>query len=354
VTQVGEPGDAASHYPFPTRTLLELHAAGELPRVREVEVEPEYGYAVRIVYGGGSVRMVYGNDLGLNSAAAAEVVHDKGHTKTFLIAHGIACPRGAAFLLPWWADEIAGRAPGPARTTSEAAAFAESELGLPVYVKQVRGSGGRGVCRCESADQVESAVRDLAERRARVALVEEAVDLPDFRIVVARGELVAAYERVPLTVVGDGEATIAQLLGRVQSEPRTGGLAGRRPPDDERVAARLARAGLDLQSIPSAGESVRLLDVSNLSAGGTGRDVTSSLARRWLELAVETAGIFGLDFCGVDLACADAESADGSYAVLEVNKSPGLEHYAAIGPEQLRAAREFYARVIGAPPALSA
>lgn len=358
MTQVPEPGDALPHYPFPTRTLLELHGAGELPSVRAIEIEPEYGYAVRIEYAGGSVRMLYGNEIGLNSAAAAEVANDKGHTKDFLARHAISCPKGAAFLLPWWADQIAATtdaiAPGSVRTTSEAAAFAESELGMPVYVKQVRGSGGRGVWRCEAREQVENAVGDLAERRARVALVEEAVDLPDFRIVVARGELVAAYERVPLTVVGDGTATVAELLRRVESELRASGRAPRVVVDDERIATRLARAGFDRRSVPPPGEQVRLLDISNLSAGGTGRDVTGSLAERWRALAVEVAGIFGLDFCGVDLACADAESADGAYSVLEVNKSPGLEHYAAIGLEQRQTAREFYARILGAPPALSA
>lgn len=345
------PDGPPRHFPFVTRTLLELRDAGELPHVREIEVEPDYGCAVRIIYATGAVRMVYGNDIGLNSAAAAEVANDKGHTKSFLARHAIRAPRGAAFLLPWWAEqmasttEVAGAA--EPRTTAQAATYAESELGLPVYVKQVRGSGGRGVWRCETREQVEEAVRELAERRARVALVEEAIELPDFRIVVADGELIAAYERVPLTVIGDGTTEIAALLESAQREAAARGRVAPAPAADERIATRLARAGLDLESIPAAGERVQLLDVSNLSAGGSGRDVTGSLAERWRALAVEVAAIFGLDFCGLDLACASAESAAGDYAVLEVNKSPGLEHFAALGPGPQRLAREFYRRVLG-------
>lgn len=322
----------------------------------EVEVEPEYGYAVRVGYANGSVRMVYGNDVGLNSAAAAEVADDKAHTKHFLVRHGISCPRGDAFLLPWWADQIdaASAAGGSARRTDQAAGFAAQELGLPAYVKQVRGSGGRGVWRCETREQVERALADLAERRARVALVEEAIEMPDFRIVVARGELVAAYQRLPLTVVGDGEANVAELVARIEAELRVGGRRARLETDDERIATRLARTGLDLDSVLAAGERAQLLDVSNLSAGGSGRDIGDSLAGRWRELSLEVAALFGLDFCGVDLACADARSADGPYSVLEVNRSPGLEHFAAIGSAQQRAARGFYARVLGEPPALSA
>ena len=48
---------AKNHYPYITRVLLELFAAGSLPNVVTVQVEPVYGYAGRIVYRDGAVRL---------------------------------------------------------------------------------------------------------------------------------------------------------------------------------------------------------------------------------------------------------------------------------------------------------
>ena len=39
----------------------------------------------------------------------------------------------------------------------------------------------------------------------------------------------------------------------------------------------------------------------------------------------------GLDFCGVDLACANIESAQAEYSILEINDSPSLANYATTG-----------------------
>jgi glutathione synthase/RimK-type ligase-like ATP-grasp enzyme len=92
-------------------------------------------------------------------------------------------------------------------------------------------------------------------------------------------------------------------------------------------------------------------DISNLSAGGTADDVTDRVARRWRELGRDVAESFGLAFCGVDLACADIASEDADHSILEVNATPGLDHYAAVGERQERLVRDLYALVLNAAPA---
>ncbi len=97
---------------------------------------------------------------------------------------------------------------------------------------------------------------------------------------------------------------------------------------------------------------MRFLDISNLSAGGVAIESSAVVAPRWRELALRTASALGLRFAGVDLACADITLSDGAYAVLEVNATPGLHHYATVGAEQDRLVRDLYARVLNAPPRL--
>ncbi len=59
---------------------------------------------------------------------------------------------------------------------------------------------------------------------------------------------------------------------------------------------------------------------------------------------------FNLRLCGVDLACADITDPDSDYSVLEVNASPGLDHYAASGAKQHQIVRDLYTKVFNALP----
>jgi D-alanine-D-alanine ligase-like ATP-grasp enzyme len=304
--------------------------------------------------------MTYGNDIGLNSGAACDVVTDKAYTKHYLQRSGFATPAGAAFLLPWWADLVgAASANAAMRTTADAQRYVREHLGLPVYVKPVAGSKGKGVCRCERLSDVATAIEELDAHRARVALVEEAVDLPDYRLVMLHGEMISAYRRVPLSVVGDGLATVLALMREVDTAFRVSGRDTRIDFDDARIGRLLDRRGLRLDSIPAARERIALRDISNLSAGGTAEDVTDRVAPRWRTMGHDLAASFGLQFCGVDLACADIAADDADYSVLELNAAPGLDHYAAVGAHQERVVRELYAKVLnvaprppaGAPPA---
>jgi D-alanine-D-alanine ligase-like ATP-grasp enzyme len=342
------------HYHYVTRVLVDLFRASALPDVVSVEVEPKWGYATRIRYRGGETRLTYGSDVGLNPGSAVEIARDKEFTKWFLARSGFNVPRGDAFLVPWWADRnAAGSFSLPRermRMIAEAAEYAE-ELGFPVYVKPVDGSRGLGVSRCETAGEVETAIGELEAERAKVVLVEEAVDLPDYRLVILRGELITAYERIPLAVAGDGRATVRDLLRRVDERFRAIGRNTRIDLDDPRIARRLKRLGLGLESVPAPGHAIAMSDISNLSAGGTADDVTDRVARRWRELGRDVAESFGLAFCGVDLACADIASEDDDHSILEVNATPGLDHYAAVGERQERLVRDLYALVLNAAPA---
>jgi D-alanine-D-alanine ligase-like ATP-grasp enzyme len=339
------------HYAFVTRMVIELFQRGDLPDVASIEVEPEWGYVTRIAYRGGETRMTYGNDIGLNSGAASDVASDKAFTKHFLQRSGFETPAGSAFLLPWWAELIGGpRADVAMRTTADAERYVRETLGLPVYVKPVAGSQGKGVCRCERLQDVPTAIAELDAHRAKVALVEEAVDLPDYRLVMLHGEMISAYRRVPLTVVGDGVATVLALMTAVDAEYRLAGRDTRIAFDDARIVRSLDRRGLRLDSIPAASQRLALRDISNLSAGGTAEDVTDQVAPRWRTMGRDLAASFGLQFCGVDLACGDIADPGADYSILELNAAPGLDHYASVGAHQERVVRELYAKVLNVPP----
>lgn len=253
------------------------------------------------------------------------------------------------FLLPWWAAQIKS-VPEVALTIEQLLARVREEYLFPVYVKPVDGSQGQNVWRCRSDDDLLRALEVFEQERIRVALVERAVDLPDFRLTVLDGVLISAYRRIPLSVVGDGRSSIQSLLQSKRDDFAATGRKVSLREMDGRITSRLTAFGLGWTHVPMDGEVVPLLDLSNLSAGGTPIDLTAAVHSRWAELASRVAREFGLRLCGVDLACADLTDHRGIYSVLEVNASPGFEHYGSLGGEQVGIVRDMYCKVLNSEP----
>ncbi|MBE1533166.1 hypothetical protein [Actinomadura algeriensis] len=342
------------HYPSVTGRLLRLFRRGRLGEIASVEVEPEYGYVVKIVYRNGAVRVTKGADVGLNSSAAYELANDKAYTKFFLERAGFSCPRGGAFLLPWWADDIrprlVARGFDAMTDTRSLPEYVRTRLGFPVYLKPGDSARGLGVWLCHDEKAIARVLDEYARQRVKIALVEEVVTLPDYRLVVLDGRLVLAYSRTPLSVTGDGTASIEELTAALRSRLEAEGREIRWDLHHERVQARLLRDGWKPADVPRPGEMVTLLDISNLSAGGSVQDLSDRVAPRWRELAVEAAGSLGLAFCGVDLACADLTDPSGDYVIFEVNATPGFEHFVALGPAQEAVVDDLYATIFNTPP----
>jgi len=340
--------------PYAVQVLRDLHKNGQLPEVTDLWVEPSFGAVAQAHYADGGCRIVRINDLGVNSSAAVALVKDKGHTRQALERLGYSHPRGMTVLMPWWAQrmgsDLSPDGPDAWQLPAAAVEFVSLELGFPVYVKSAHGSLGRSVWRCDTEAEMLAAFEQCQRKRVRVAVVEQAVELPDYRLFVIGGEVPIAYERVPLHVVGDGERTIAELCAQVHTTAADRGRFITVDVDDQRIAQRLARAGLTLHSTPPDGEVVRLLDVFNLSTGGMLRDVSDELGAGWADLAVQISADFGLACCGVDLACADITGPLGEYFVLELNGTPGLDHYAAASVPGDARARGVLASVFAASP----
>jgi hypothetical protein len=342
------------YYPYVTRAILRLMDEGKLTQVTHVDVEPNYGYVTRLTYQDGSYRITYGNDLGLNNAAAYELAKDKGHTKFILRTMNVNCPEGAEFISPWW-EEVIGqsqrvRGNVHMKTTRQAAAYVETERSYPVYVKPVDGSRGGDIFKVATRQELEAVLETYNEKRIRVAMIEAPITLPDYRIVVLDGKLISAYHRLPLTVVGDGTATIEEHITRLQQHHEDTGRDTRLRPDDDRIYRHLAQQHMTVNDILPDGQSHVLVPISNLSIGGTSKDVSDSIDPRWVALAAQIGKQFNLRLLGIDLACEDITSSAAKYSVIEVNAAPGLDHYALSGDTQKELVDQLYVKVLDVPP----
>jgi D-alanine-D-alanine ligase-like ATP-grasp enzyme len=243
---------------------------------------------------------------------------------------GVECPKGEEFLLPWWADKIRpsqlARGNQSLKTSDMADVYVQEELGYPVYTKPVNGSKGGDIYKVHSANELDEIMDLYDEKKVRVAIVEEPLDMPDYRVVMLDGELISAYKRIPLTVTGDGNSSVRNLLTTLQSHFEAEGRDTRIDAEDNRIVTHLQKQGLTVDSLLSEGQELVLVPVSNLSMGGTSEDVTDRIHSHWSDLAAYIAKNFNLRLCGVDLACSDITDPESPYSVIEVNAAPGLDH----------------------------
>ncbi len=247
---------------------------------------------------------------------ATEIASDKRLTRQILDDLGLPVPRQVVVYDAGEAVEEAER------------------LGYPVVVKPLDGNHGSAVSiNLKTAEEVRAAFEKASQVGSRV-LVEAFQPGNDYRILVIDGKVVAAAQRVPGHVVGDGRHTVRELVDLVNSDPRRGvgheKVLTRLVLDDQALRL-LDQSGLTLDSVPAEDQIVFLRLTGNLSTGGIAIDKTDVLhydVRVMAERAVRTVG---LDVAGVDYVSPDISRSykDVGGGIVEVNAAPGFRMHLA-------------------------
>jgi cyanophycin synthetase len=215
-------------------------------------------------------------------------------------------------------------------SSAEDAWTATCELASPVVVKPRDADYCHGVgINLVGRDEVMAAYRAAREFREDV-LVERYAHGEHYRVTVVAGRVVAADQRIPPAVIGDGQHTILELIEIANLDPRRGShrLLPLEPIDlDTDSVAVVAEQGFDVGTrIIPAGVHVVLSRVARLASGAGGQDVTDRVHPLVAEQCERAARAIGLDVAGIDLIAQDIgrplEEQGG--AILEVNAEPAL------------------------------
>lgn len=276
------------------------------------------------------------------SHGSSEISKDKDYSNFFLASMGYpTVPGSKTFFSREWARAI--RMP---RRNIDAAYRYARKLGFPVIVKPNSGSQGTGVALVHNRREFYRAMRAIFKSDT-VALVQRPIHGKDYRLVVLDRRVISAYERLPLSVVGDGKSTIRQLLRQKQHGFVVSGRDTQVKMNDPRIRAKLANQGLKFQSVLGRGVRIFLLDNANLSTGGDSVDVTNQVHPAFRKLAIKLTSDMGLRLCGVDLMV-DGNIIDAPkiFWVLEVNSAPGLDHYSRSGKAQAKIVEDLYLEVL--------
>ncbi len=214
-------------------------------------------------------------------------------------------------------------------TTYEEAISQATRIGYPVVIKPSDLDGGNGVF--PGLQNVTALERAWTLARAKSAniVIEKHVDGFDYRLLVAKGELIAAIERKPAQVVGDGASSIIQLLaaenGRRKS--KDGGPSLLMPlPNDPETQTVLASQGLTLEDVPPPDQAVKLRLACNHAQGGTVSWCLDRVHQANVRLALHIAEIFNLQVAGIDFITTDVSRPwwDVPSAICEVNAQPSM------------------------------
>jgi cyanophycin synthetase len=288
-----------------TRAIVEAALARGIP-ARRLNAE-----SLVMLGHGARQRRILTAETDRTGAIAERIAQDKELTRSLLGVVGVPVPEGR-----------------PVDSAEDAWAAAQ-EIGGAVVVKPRDANHARGVATGLTTRAQVVGAYEAALKEGTGVLVERYAPGVDHRLLVVGGRLIAAARREAAQVVGDGSSTIAELVERINQDPRRGDgfltPLGRIPLDAPALDV-LSSQGYTPESIPPKGNRVQMRRQSHIITGGVAYDVTDRVHPAVATRAVEAARVVGLDVAGIDIVATDVSRPleEQGGVVVEVNAGPGL------------------------------
>ena len=261
--------------------------------------------------------LIFGYDLGLNSAVAHRIACNKAATAGLLTASGVPAVPHAFFLAP----AVTGAAE-PAWT-----AILELLEAHPhgVVVKPNEGTSGRAVRRAASPAELKDAVTHIFKTGASVAIAPLLEIADEVRVIMLDDVPLIVYRKQRPVVTGDGVHSLRELalaIAPAQQHPQL----LRRLADEFDVSALHAVIPPGEQSLLSWRHNLEFGAQPVLLTDGPVRETCTALARK-------AARVIDIRYASVDVVMAG-----GHWQVLEINSGVKMEALGRHAPELVEAA----------------
>ncbi|WP_088032415.1 acylphosphatase [Evansella clarkii] len=239
---------------------------------------------------------------------AVRIGSEKDETKIWLEKAGVPVPLGRGFLEENEDEDIVKYG---------------ITLGFPLVLKPTNGSLGNGVItNIRSEQELRKAVNYVRhELEYREVIIEQYVAGEEYRVYVIEDSVIAAYNRVPANIIGDGVHTVAELIDLKNNQRKKNArLFSCLIEMDVEIIEFLQSAGYDLQSVPQKGELIYLRQKTNVSSGGDPIDVTDDLPEEIKDIAIRAINaVPGLYHGGVDIIINPDKPIEQAAVVIELN-----------------------------------
>jgi cyanophycin synthetase len=240
---------------------------------------------------GSKLRLINRSTSDLDSSIGAKLSNDKMMTSNIIRIAGLPAPVN-----------------GVANSVENAIIIAK-KIGWPVVVKPADADRGEGVTVGVTNDKQLKIAFEKAKRfsRSKRIIVEREVNGVAHRIFIAKGELIYAVKRLPISIEGDGVKEVCQLIKEANELTRSKPPWLRKKifPDDKEALEVMKRSNYSLASIPEKEELVPLRIIESTASGGTPQNVTDIIHPDNIDIALRAVKLFGLEVSGVDIISDD-------------------------------------------------
>ena len=245
-----------------------------------------------------------------DSAIGSRLTQDKFSTANILREAGLPAP-----------------VHGVTTTETDALAIA-TKIGFPVVIKPADGDRGEGVTVdiFEETQLTAAFAPAYKLSKSKQVIVERPVLGTCHRLFIANGKLLYAVKRHPISVIGDGQRTVSQLVDDevLKESFKLPWNRSEIKPIDELASQTLQKLGLLAGSVPGKDIIIPLRPIESTEWGGVDEDVTLLVHSENLRIALQAAKIFGLHIAGIDIISPDiAKPWHANGAIInEVNFAP--------------------------------
>lgn len=260
---------------------------------------------------------IKGTSLPVNSQSSSSISSNKYLSKKILKEFNIPTPKS------WLV-----------KTISSAKKIIITKNLFPCVIKPIYGSHGDEIyANIETTHELNSVLRQFSLCGHKNILIEKYIKGIDYRILIVDNKISAITERIPAHIIGDGKNSIKTLIQLFNKNPLVG-KKYEKPMCKIRINFELKRTlrkqNLLLSSIIDKNKTIYLKQNANISSGGISKDVTNTVKPKIKKIALKTAHVLNMDFCGVDIIY--NPKTNESY-VLEINDCPGIDihHFPILG-----------------------
>ncbi|MBY0427838.1 MAG: hypothetical protein K2Q32_01310 [Alphaproteobacteria bacterium] len=300
---------------------------------------------MRLEFADGIHLFTHGGKPNFNSSVTSKIARDKDLTVRMLDEVGIPTPTSH---FVWLTNEKFPKDIDMTQTDEfrQLQVFAQ-RVGFPIFLKPNQGSQGKDVFCIRTQDDLRNVTAKLLKQSPGFFIAQEACIGDEYRIVVVHGEIVLAYTRMPLSVIGDGQSTIKQLIQqRLQMLQRQGREVSLKP-HSEKIKLHLEANRLTLNTIPDKGSEISVVSNRNLSDGSDPVECTDAIKQKYAPLCRDIYKKCGVEYCGLDLI-EDTRTGSIKPFIIEINSNPGYKHFIRSAPENAALVRRVFEHVITA------
>lgn len=247
----------------------------------------------------------------------SQLIDDKAAVKRILLENNLPTPAGRVF---WFWQKRKSMKYG-------------LELGFPLVVKPRSGSISHHVTfDIQTAEELEAAIKRAITYEPTFIVEKFLPNAKVFRVTVVDREHLAAVERIPAHVTGDGATSVSRLIEIKNQDPRRGNPKQKDTTlyqlvIDETSNELLGTRGINFDFVPSENEKIYLQKKIILDLGADLREVTPHVHEDNRKLFKKVASLFGVRLVGIDfiaenISCSWKEQVCG---IIELNSLPYID-----------------------------